>query len=132
MQSARSTLASTIAIRISARRLASSGKLRWQCESTYIERRADRRRCGSDRLRRLGRLQHRAERVFDLLLQRARLLVGRKLDADALCAAARGVRRRDPADLAGDRVALRIFGQRKQQVDVLAELVLAGGRDEQP
>ena len=63
-------------------------------------------------------------------LQRARLLVGREADADALRAVARGVGRRDPGDLAGHRVALRVVGQRQQHVDVVAELVVARRRDE--
>jgi hypothetical protein len=53
-----------------------------------------------------------------------------KADADALRAAARGVRRRDPADLAGDRIALRIVRKRQQQVDVLGETVIARRRHE--
>ena len=60
-----------------------------------------------------------------------RLLVVREAHADALRAAARRVGRRDPADLAGHRVALRVVGQRQQQVDVVAELVVARGRHEQ-
>jgi len=35
------------------------------------------------------------------------------------------------ADLAGDGVALRVVGQRQQQIDVFAELVFARSRHEQ-
>jgi hypothetical protein len=39
----------------------------------------------------------------------------------ALGAATRGIGRRDPGHLAGHRKALRVFGQRQQQVDVFAQ-----------
>src|SRR6187200_3116787 len=136
MQSARSTAAAAIAARISGSFSASSGKLRWQCESTYMAGRGNRRaprerkpRC-SDRLRGLGRRQRRAERLLDPAAQGAALLVGREAHADALRATTGGISRRDPADLARDRIALRIVGQREQEVDVLAELVVAGGGNE--
>src|SRR5664279_5224271 len=92
MQSARSTAASAIAARISGSRSASSGKLRWQCESTYIERfcpggplatiasRGER----SDRLRRLGGRERRAQRFLDAKAQSSALVVAREAHADAL------------------------------------------------
>ena len=86
---------------------------------------------GSDGLRGLGRRDGRAEDFFDLQPQQAGFLVARKSHADALRAAARCVRRRDPGHLAGHRVALRIIGQRKQQVDVVAQPIVALGGHEQ-
>src|SRR4051794_10242988 len=73
MQSARSTSAAAISALISGSRLLSSGKLRWQCESTNIEDGAATAPL-SDRLCRLCRGQHRAERLFDLLLEDPGLL----------------------------------------------------------
>src|SRR5205085_138362 len=95
MQRARSTPAAAIAARISGSRSASSGKLRWQCESTYMGARGNRRAprgrgAGSDRLGGLGRRQRGAERFLDLRAQRAALVVGREAHADALGAVAAG------------------------------------------
>jgi hypothetical protein len=53
-----------------------------------------------------------------------------KLDAHALGAVAGRLGRGDPGHLAGHRVALRVVGQRQQHVDVVAQLVLARGGDE--
>ena len=138
MHSARSTLGRAPSRRGSRRCGAcSSGKLRWQWESTNMAHAASprgARRRAPAQIVCVG-LADEIEVPSDLLdlqLAAARVFssVG-KAHADALGAAARGIGRRDPADLAGHRIALRIVGQRQQQVDVLAELVVARGRHEQ-
>src|SRR4051812_11651188 len=129
MHSARSTPFALISARIVLMFCASSGNDRWQWESTYMPRRLM-RRWGSNGLRRLGRGDRSAEDLFDLRLEVARFLVARKAHADTLGAPGRRVRRRDPRHLARDRIALRIVGQRQQQVDVFTKLVVARGRHE--
>ena len=79
----------------------------------------------------VGLAEDRMPRISSIFSRAGAVFVGREAHADA-CVAAGGVGRRDPADLAGDRIALRIVGQRQQQVDVLAEPVTAGRRNEQP
>src|SRR5437016_2526343 len=116
MHKARSTCAAAMATRISGKRAASSGKVRWQWESTNMGRlqwRGQRACAGSyencsdsDGLgRALGR-QVAAQDLFDLDLEQPRLFVRRKADTDALGAIGGGASGRHPGHLAGDRVAL--------------------------
>src|SRR5207344_2443519 len=99
--SARSTLAAAMSARIASMRPCSSGKVRWQCESTNttpLWRGAGQRRVGSDCLSRLGRLQLRAQQLFNLEFQQTRLFVAGESNADTLGAATRRVGWRDPGD----------------------------------
>src|SRR3954468_10921814 len=139
MHKARSTLAWAMAARICCRLAASSGKLRWQWESTNMAMarrrrpRMRRRQTNSTESDGLGRALGRevaAEELLDLHLEQLRLVVRRETHADTLGAVGGGPRRRDPGDLAGHRIALRIVGQREQHVDVVAQLVVAGRRNE--
>jgi hypothetical protein len=71
-----------------------------------------------------------AQNLFDLELQQTGFFLFGKLDANALGAVASGACRRNPGHPAGDRIALRIVGQRQQHLHIVAQLVVAHGRDE--
>lgn len=64
---------------------------------------------------------------FNLDLQQARLFVGRKPDTDALGTVSSGPCGRDPRHFTGHRVALGVLGECQQDIDIVAQLVLARG-----
>ena len=118
------------------RRPASSGKLRWQWESTNMaakvraaRRRRQRRRAqmvwvglgGRDEVPRISSI---------LSLSSATSRRPGSARRRPGCGWPQRVGRRDPGHLAGHRVALRVVGQRQQHVDVVAQLVVARGRHE--
>ena len=69
-----------------------------------------------------GGLQRAAERIFNALAGIQSRLVGWKVHADAGCFVAAGGRA-DPDDFTCDRNACRIVEQRKNQVDIIAQLI---------
>src|SRR3954462_9166606 len=124
MHSARSTCASAMACRIWGNWDASSGKLRWQWESTNMARARAPHGAGPggagktpilgkldlDGLRRAFGRQVAAEDFLDLHLEQLGLVVRGKAHADTLGAVGGSAGRRDPRHLARHRIALRIVG----------------------
>src|SRR5574337_1807002 len=120
--SARSTRAAAISVRTASIRSIRPGKLRWAWESTNIAAgQRSRPRSRSDGLRRARRGDLGPQDFLYLELEQAPLLVRGKANPEALRPAARRVGRGDPRHLAGDRVLLRVVGQRQQQVHIRSE-----------
>src|SRR6185369_2388058 len=71
-----------------------------------------------------------AQDLFNLGLQQPRFFVRREAHTDTLGAVGRGARRGYPCHFARDRIALRVIGQRQQHVDIVTELVIPRGRNE--
>ena len=72
-----------------------------------------------------------AQDFFDLDFEQPGLFVVGKSYSHALCSIASRPARGYPGDLACHGVTLDVVGQRQQDLDVVAEFVLAGGRNEQ-
>ena len=83
-----------------------------------------------DCLGRSVRRQMGAQDFFYLELEQSRLFVIRKTHADALGAIACRAGRRDPRDLSGNRITLRVIRQGHQHINICAQLVFTGCRDE--
>ena len=73
-----------------------------------------------------------AQDLFNLDLEQAGFFVIRKPYAHTLGAIACGPGWREPRDFACHGVALDVVGKRQQNIDVIAQLVLAGGGDDTP
>src|SRR5581483_8678280 len=117
---------------------ASSGKSRWQCESTYMpgthanERRTRVERGALHRVCRPRRGERLAQHLLDRGARGSAGLVLRELDTDALGAVPLHAFGRDPDDLALHGDAVRVVHEREQHEHVLADLVLARGGNEDP
>ena len=73
-----------------------------------------------------------AQNFFNLDFEQAGLIVVGKTDAYPLGAIARRPGRRDPRNFTCDGVTLDVIGKRQQNIDIIPELVFAGGGYEHP
>ena len=67
------------------------------------------------------------QNFFNPDFEQARLFVGWKPDSDALRAVSSGPCGRDPCHFTSHRVALGVLGELQQDIDIIAQLVLARG-----